>query len=346
MGTLLNRSGYGSAFNNIYMTDTTVKKEYKNDYGKMKLLKEIKFYKHLKDNMTPFSTPSIYEMMETSYTMQNLKGYVSLYTVFPTFTPELKSDILKQVYKELDMLHASSFLDISKEKLEECLIIETHTKIVERVPHVKDLVDAHSYIKRVNGIVLKSFDTILSILSQKIKDYLATIDSCRLNLIHGDCQFNNVLYNPTTGHIAFIDPRGYFGSIDLYGMPEYDSAKVLFALSGYDVFDNMDAVELDIQGDTLYIPNLFQIEGTPVFKHDDIASVLAIAVWLGNAHCFKHNPPKAVFSYFYALYLATLYLVISRQEVPEIRYHKHIFLRHFGIVRILLVRYEIHTIYR
>jgi hypothetical protein len=125
-----------------------------------------------------------------------------------------------------------------------------------------------------------------------------------------------VLYNPSTEHIAFIDPRGYFGSIELYGMAEYDTAKVIFALSGYDVFDNMDTVVLDIQDDTLHISNLFQLgeegeeeEGKGViFKPDDIASVLAISVWLGNAHCFKHNPPKTVFSYFYAMYLASKYL--------------------------------------
>jgi len=314
MESLLERSGYGASFNNIYITPTTIRKECKNEYGRTKIQKEMKFYRYLIEQNVRFTVPAIYDMSDTSYTMQNLTGYVSLYTVFSTFTPDKKADILKRIYDELDILHKSSHVDITKDKLEECLQIETHAKILERVKHVKTLIDTHSHIKKVNGTVLKSFNTVLSLISQKVKAYIDTRKTCRLYLIHGDCQFNNVLYNPSTEHIAFIDPRGYFGSIDLYGMAEYDAAKVIFALSGYDMFDNMDTVVLDIQDDTLYIPNLFQIcaedgeIGGPLFKQDDIASVLAISVWLGNAHCFKHNPQKAVFSYFYAMYLASKYL--------------------------------------
>lgn len=312
METLLERSGYGASFNNIYITPKTIRKECKNAYGRVKIQKEMKFYKYLIENGVNFTTPIIYDMDDTSYTMQNLNGYVSLYTVFSKFTPDKKAYMLQRVYHELDSLHKSSHIDVTKDKLEECLQIETHTKILERFEHVKPLIYQYSHIKKVNGTVLKSFDTVLSLISQKVKAYLHTLDTCRLYLIHGDCQFNNVLYNPSTEHIAFIDPRGYFGSIDLHGMAEYDTAKVIFALSGYDIFDNMDTVVLDVQDDTLHIPNLFQVEEEEgkdtIFKPDDIASVLAISVWLGNAHCFKHNPPKAVFSYFYAMYLASKYL--------------------------------------
>ena len=33
--------------------------------------------------------------------------------------------------------------------------------------------------------------------------------------------------------IIFIDPRGYFGNTKLYGLKQYDFAKLLFGLSGY-----------------------------------------------------------------------------------------------------------------
>jgi hypothetical protein len=308
MESLLQRSGYGSAFNNIYITPTTVKKEYKNAYGKAKLEKEILFYRYLSEKSVSFARPEIYEFSETSYTMQNMTGYVSLYTVFYSFTPEKKAVLLERVYSELDTLHRTAHIEISKENLEECLHSETHTKLLERVACVKDLLQDYSHIQRVNNTVLKSFDTVLSLISQQVQKYLTTIDTYRLCLIHGDCQFNNVLYNPSSDHIVFIDPRGYFGTVDLFGLPEYDSAKVLFALSGYDVFDNMDISKLDISGDTVSIPNLFQIDNEPLFKQGDIVSVLAISIWLGNAHCFKHTPPKALFSYFYAMYLASRYL--------------------------------------
>jgi hypothetical protein len=94
--------------------------------------------------------------------------------------------------------------------------------------------------------------------------------------------------------------------MELYGIAEYDFAKIRFALSGYDIFDNMIVDTLIIDGSNLTLPNIFQIDN--VFEKDDIVSVLTISIWLGNAHCFKHQPPKAMFSYFYAMYLATKYL--------------------------------------
>lgn len=307
METPLKRNGYGSAFNDIYISDTKVIKKSKNEYGHKKIRKEIIFYKFLIDNNIVFPIPHIYELNDTSYTMQNLKDYISLYKVFPNFTYNDKSAILDRIHNELNNLHTSSTISVSKMKFEECLIIETSVKILERIHDIKGLIDSYSHIKKVNGIILKSFDIIMATISQKIQIYTNSLCEYKLSIIHGDCQFNNILYNTINGKIAFIDPRGYYGSIDLYGIPQYDSAKILFALSGYDVFDNMDVIDLDIREDTLYIPNLF-ITNESFFKGDDIASILALSIWLGNAHCFKHNPQKAIYSYFYALYLCSSYL--------------------------------------
>ena len=133
-------------------------------------------------------------------------------------------------------------------------------------------------------------------------------NSYNISIIHGDCQFNNILYNPTNDDFVFIDPRGYFGNLDLYGIPEYDFAKIKFALSGYDIFDNMEIDSLQIVDDNLILPAINIVNNDNLFKKDDIISILTISVWLGNAHCFKNNIPKAIFSFYYALYLASLYL--------------------------------------
>ena len=36
----------------------------------------------------------------------------------------------------------------------------------------------------------------------------------------------------------FIDPRGYFGRSKILGIKEYDLAKILYGISGYDTFNN------------------------------------------------------------------------------------------------------------
>ena len=40
---------------------------------------------------------------------------------------------------------------------------------------------------------------------------------------------------------------------------------------------------------------------------NNLETFLMITIWLGNAHCFKHNYNKCLKSYFYGLYLATLF---------------------------------------
>lgn len=55
--------------------------------------------------------------------------------------------------------------------------------------------------------------------------------------IHGDIQFSNIIKEENSGDLFIIDPRGYFGNTKIYGDPAYDIAKVLYALDGYDSFN-------------------------------------------------------------------------------------------------------------
>ena len=55
------------------------------------------------------------------------------------------------------------------------------------------------------------------------------------SVIHGDLCFSNILYEPTTNIIKFIDPRGEFYSEGVFGDPDYDLAKLMHSvLGGYD----------------------------------------------------------------------------------------------------------------
>ena len=112
--------------------------------------------------------------------------------------------------------------------------------------------------------------------------------------------------------IKFIDPRGYFGNTMLFGIPEYDIAKVFFALSGYDHFDNQIIEELNIINDNINIKlesydfdsvyNLF-----PLYSKNFII-ILMITIWLGNAHIYKSNINKCITSYFIGLLQAINFL--------------------------------------
>ena len=302
--SILNRVGYGSSFNNLYINGDIIKKESKNDYGKFKIQKEIIFYKYLLQNQIQLSIPDIYEFGDNFYIMKYYKNYIPLFKVFSSFSFETKISVLNKIYDSLYNLHTCSKQIISKEEYKKNLEMETKTKILTRYEELNFTSD-FKFIKRVNNVVLKSFEEIIELIENKICKYVESMTEFNQCVIHGDCQFNNILYNMDNGDIKFIDPRGYFGKNDLYGIAEYDLAKIRFALSGYDIFDNMEITQLEIQDDNLILPNILLLNN---FFDKDFITVLTISIWLGNAHCFKNNIPKAIFSLYYALYLGTLYL--------------------------------------
>lgn len=56
-------------------------------------------------------------------------------------------------------------------------------------------------------------------------------------VIHGDCTFSNTMLDAEL-HPILIDPRGYFGRMEIYGDPVYDWAKLYYSLVGnYDQFN-------------------------------------------------------------------------------------------------------------
>jgi hypothetical protein len=298
----LKRDGYGSNFNTLLYNDTHIKKLAKNQYGIDKMKKEISLYKYLQEKCIQFPVPYIYPE-ENGYTMKYYKEHVPLYKVYPTYSPEKRKSILAKIYHHLDTLHATK-CHVSKQVVTQDMLYEVVTKIKSRMESVYSVLQPYMFITSVNSVKLLPFDIIMESLREKTLEYINSKETYEYSILHGDCQFNNILYNETTDDLLFIDPRGYFGLTDMYGLAEYDTAKVQFALSGYDIFDSMEINSLSIEGDDLRLPPVsvesWFLECPPISKY------LLVSIWLGNSHCFKANPAKAAFSYFYALYLGTL----------------------------------------
>jgi hypothetical protein len=307
---IIQREGYGAGFNRLTVSidNTTLTKESINDYGSEKIKKEIKFYKYIVENNIQFPIPTIYSFGENSYTMNYLSDYIPLYKVFPNFSEEKKKSILQKIYFHLNSLHSFTQKTITREKYTTLLLSETQTKIFNRFQDIKHIINEYTFIKKVNGIVLKGFDECMEIIRKRVEKYIESLNEYNLCIIHGDCQFNNVMYNGGEG-IVFIDPRGYFGDEEIYGIEEYDYAKICFALTGYDSFDSMKIDILDIEGDSLYLPNLFTIDN-PFISKNTLILPLTLSIWLGNAHSFikQGQSKKGMFSYFYGLYLCSVLL--------------------------------------
>ena len=305
---LLQRTqGYGSSFNNLYLLEDKIKKEAKTSYGITKIKKEIIFYKYVqKHGCLPM--PTFLENSNISYTMKYLPDYKPLFHLFPHFSENKKADILQQIQIYLEQLHKTEIRSISHEMYKKAIYTEMIDKLEKRYEEVKDIINEYSFIKSVNGVLVRTFQENLNLLQKAATKFIESRNAYIFTPIHGDCQFNNILYNTEKNDLIFIDPRGYFGDHDLFGLPEYDFAKVKFALSGYDAFDAKDVTELTIHNNNimLEIPTLIP---NPLTKaKDDFISQLVVSIWMGNAHCFKENKFKTVYSYFIGAYYASLYL--------------------------------------
>jgi hypothetical protein len=301
--TTLQRIGYGSSFNTLTRYKDTIKKESTTPYGHKKIRNEIDFYEYVRMHNIPIKLPEIRSSSKESnqYCMTYMDGYVPLYTLFPRFSSEKQEEILAAIRKSLSAMHEKTRRPVDRERLLADLKYEFCDKLLERYTELKPCLSEFDHIRRVNGLEVQSLETLVLALYTKVVAFFEK-QAPEYCLIHGDCQFNNILIHPETQDIVFIDPRASFGKEgSLFGIKEYDDAKVAFALSGYDHFDNQTIDHLVLEGNNLILEDI-----TLRKEHKtDIVRILVALIWLGNAQAFKSRPLKAAYSYFHAVHLAT-----------------------------------------
>ena len=305
---IFNRIGYGSFLNNIYIDydNNILIKTSKNKAGDKKIKREIQCL--LEMQKIGFPIPLIYDTKETYIKMEFKNNYIELYKVFFNLDSNKKKEILKKIIISLDLLHKSNYISVNNDIIKKDFYIETFHKIKERFINIKPIVSKYN-IEYVNNINILSFDKIESFVCEITdtiyNNYLSQLNS--YSIIHGDCQFNNILIHQETGNIVFIDPRGYFGETLIYGLPEYDYAKINFALSGYDWFDNSKSV-LSLENILNLSVNIKLINSHELMFFDSsIIKLLFICIWLGNAEMFINDEQKCMESYLIASYWTTIY---------------------------------------
>lgn len=95
----------------------------------------------------------------------------------------------------------------------------------------------------VNGIKYVSLDYICQILNTAIPQMLFDVDS--FSIIHGDLCFANIMVDGNLSFVKLIDPRGKFGSFDIYGDMRYELAKLLHSIDGKYDFLIKDLFDID-----------------------------------------------------------------------------------------------------
>lgn len=101
----------------------------------------------------------------------------------------------------------------------------------------------------INGNAYKPLNEIIDQLKILIPKML--YDVTEFNIIHGDLCFANMLVDNNFNFIKVIDPRGKFGSFDIYGDIRYEVAKILHSVDGKYDFIIKDLFEITHKGNSI-----------------------------------------------------------------------------------------------
>jgi hypothetical protein len=306
------RQGYGSFFTKIKFENNYLVKESLNNEGNIKIKYEIDFYKYIKKKIFKKYLPKILKLKENYFHMEYLENYVTLESYLRNDINNIDynikiTEIIDSIKRILENNLYIENITVDKNLYKKNLLLETTEKILNRTSKINFIIEKYSFIKKVNNIDILDLNIIVNNIKKIVEMYTSENTNHLYYPIHGDIHLNNILINQKNGKIKFIDPRGYFGDSKIFGMKEYDYAKLYFGLGGYSYFDFKDVNELQINNDNIIIDMKEMIN---ILEQPYIIQILIISIWLGNSHCFIKNELKVVESYFYALYISTLVINI------------------------------------
>ena len=293
-------------FNTISeVNETTLLKESTCPYGDKIINDELLFYKFC--SLKGYTgVPAILKFNTNSFEMEKIVGK-TVYTTFLIKQYDAQCTIIKNIISTLQRLHTWK-IPVNKNNLNTDIYIEFYDKVRSRLNNVKPLLDEFSFIKSVNNItIIDSADTIIETLFKNIQEYFSLQES-QYTVIHGDPHMSNMMIDNT---IKFIDPRGYFGKTKIFGLPEYDIGKILYSLSGFDIFNNDEKFCFFISNTNIDVPiNNVMNNFIHLFEGYDKNLLLNMVIlhWFGLTDYSKTNIHKCVSAYYYGLYLYHTYI--------------------------------------
>nr|MCR4797571.1 aminoglycoside phosphotransferase family protein [Lachnospiraceae bacterium] len=222
-------------FNRITVEGDRIIKEGIDEQGRTLAVRENAWYQKVKDKNFK-NVPRIYDT--NPIVMERIDGK----NIFEyDLEPDQKKEVLRQLIDCIREIHHMEGCTTDRDSFYDAYIGKTFKrleKVEELVPFAKD-----EWIT-INGIKCRNVFFCKDWLTQKVMSYLPA----EFRLLHGDCTFSNMMLR-ADGSPVMIDPRGYFGTTELYGDPAYDWVKLYYSLVGnYDQF-NLKRFRLQIEED-------------------------------------------------------------------------------------------------
>lgn len=298
------------SFNEIIINNNQIFKRGLNQKGKEVIKHEINFYKNLYKTEEKLINlfPKINNYYDTAYSMDYLKDYNNLYKYLNNNSEEKNEKIILNIIEKLEQLHNFTKKNINKSQFMFDIKAEINDKIILRIKNIKEILDYFPKFIKVNDVYIDSFEELMKKINNYLFNYYEVLNEYEYSIIHGDTNFSNILINPLNEDIKFIDPRGYFSNNQVYGLTDYDYAKLLYGISGYDNFNNHHFYIDSINEKEIKF-NIKKINVSNEFINNNfnkVHKILIVIIWLGLAEYNKNNIWKCLASYYHGLYLGTL----------------------------------------
>ena len=229
------KGGRCRPFNRIRIEDDRIIKEGIDDQGRALAVRERAWYEKVR-NEGITNIPRIYET--EPLIMERIDGK----NIFEyDLSVEEKKKVLEQLTGCLQMIHDMDGCAASESSYMEAYIGKTF----DRLKKVKGLVPfaGREYVV-INDMKCRNVFFCKEWLADEVMKFMPL----EFRFLHGDCTFSNMMLR-SDGTPVMIDPRGYFGTTELYGDPAYDWVKLYYSIVGnYDQF-NLRRFRLDIRDD-------------------------------------------------------------------------------------------------
>ncbi|WP_036225575.1 NTP transferase domain-containing protein [Mesoaciditoga lauensis] len=215
-------------FNSVSFEKNRVIKMSRNHEFKKLIEDEINWYKFVSKHNYKY-IPKIFEIGNNRIEMEKIDG-LHPYDVDKNTE---KDKILEKIFASLDELHSIEKYKYDREIVKDVYVKKTYrrlSKISLLIPNKEN----EFYVvngKKVRNLLNERYFDDISKAFKEIKC------SEVFTVIHGDPTFSNMKINEN-GDAIFFDPRGYFGSLKIFGDPMYDFAKLYYSVIGnYDQFN-------------------------------------------------------------------------------------------------------------
>lgn len=219
---------------------------------KDKFIGEIKWYLKLPSDIE-YVRPRIFSY-STSYEAPYVSmEYYAYHTIHELFVyGDLSYQQWRDIFKRIRFVYDDFRRYTIKDKNITAALEDMYlTKTLQRLEQMKksDLFAAFFD----NGITINEkkylpLNDICALLKETIPKMLYDVEE--FNIIHGDLCFTNIMVDSNLSFIKIIDPRGKFGSYDIYGDKRYELAKLFHSIDGKYDFIIKDLFELNFNRQT------------------------------------------------------------------------------------------------